>query len=172
MAGTMPPNLHEALRSGDAAAVLALARRLVALGADVGDLDVGGSSRRAEVWVKALRMAARQGQVVEIYALVELGVQVEAKNKVGATPLHLAAREGQVAAIHALVELGADMEAKNKVGDTPLHVAAANGGLGAIYALVGLGAHKEAKSDYDATAAHGGRPRAGGGDAGASGAGR
>ena len=52
--------------------------------------------------------------------LVELGVDIEAKDDRAGTPLHFAADRGQVEAIKVLVQLGAQLGAQDASGETAL----------------------------------------------------
>ncbi|MCE2516643.1 MAG: ankyrin repeat domain-containing protein, partial [Alphaproteobacteria bacterium] len=71
-----------------------------------------------------LHIAARDGDVAEIKALLAKGHDVNAKGKRGRTPLHAAAFEFHSEAITALLDGGADIEAREeKSAGTPLHVA-------------------------------------------------
>jgi len=53
--------------------------------------------------------------------LIELGVDVNAKNRRRWTPLHFAARTNSAAAVKLLIDAGADVNAEDDEGITPLH---------------------------------------------------
>ena len=57
-------------------------------------------------------------------ALMELGAEVNARDRKGDTTLHLAVAAGDAEATAALIQAGADLDAANKRGATPLSVAA------------------------------------------------
>jgi len=58
-----------------------------------------------------------------IMKLLELGANVNHKNRAGDTPLHLAAGTDKLKICEILVNAGAQKEATNKSGDTPFHTA-------------------------------------------------
>ena len=58
-----------------------------------------------------------------IRMLVELGVDIDAKNKNGETAMHGAAYRNYPKAVQLLDELGTDPEEKNKWKATPIEVA-------------------------------------------------
>ena len=92
-----------------------------------------------------LHLAARNGHVDVILALLEAGASVGDANAYilsrGHTPLHSAADGGQAAAVTALCAAGANVHARAPHGLTPLHAAAqAEGGEAAVRTLVAAGA--------------------------------
>ena len=102
--------------------------------------------------VGALHSAVVFGCVLIVKALLEAGVDVDAKiGGVGETPLHDAARSGNPFTAEALLEAGADPNAANSYGGTPLHVAASNGNLRIIEILLEAGADCNAKTDAGGT---------------------
>ncbi|HYC53174.1 MAG TPA: ankyrin repeat domain-containing protein [Gemmatimonadaceae bacterium] len=81
--------------------------------------DRGGSDRAGD-GEKALRMAAWYGKPEVIVQLLQLGVNVEARDaKDGDTALHIAAFNGQAESAAILLRHGADVEAIDKVYGTP-----------------------------------------------------
>jgi ankyrin repeat protein len=68
----------------------------------------------------ALRAAARGGRIDDVRALLDQGVDVNAKDKGGRTPLILAAWKQETEVMNLLLERGADVNAKDKDGGTPL----------------------------------------------------
>jgi ankyrin repeat protein len=52
--------------------------------------------------------------------LLERGVDIEAKGRVGWTALHRAATDGREAVVRLLLEKGANIEAKENNGETAL----------------------------------------------------
>ncbi|MGH9335778.1 MAG: ankyrin repeat domain-containing protein, partial [Vicinamibacteria bacterium] len=81
------------------------------------------------------------------------GVDLEARDKSGATALMYAAQFGHNAIVAALIEAGADINAKDNLGWTPLIRAAVGGNAEATKALVDKGADKNAEDFFGRTAA-------------------
>jgi ankyrin repeat protein len=94
----------------------------------------------------ALHVAAATHRPEIARALVELGADVAARNRRGATPLHYAADgapgsaewdpEAQAATVACLIEAGADPNAIDKNGVTPLHRAVRTRCATAVEALL------------------------------------
>jgi len=102
-------SLLEAARRGDEVAL----KKSLEQGADPNCADSLGNT--------ALHIAAKKpGAVRLVYALIEAGANVNAKNTQGWTPLHRTL-EPQVA--QALIDHGADLRARDSMGSTPLHTA-------------------------------------------------
>eukprot|EP00968_Pinguiococcus_pyrenoidosus_P024630 scaffold4886_cov162-Pinguiococcus_pyrenoidosus.AAC.1 len=76
-----------------------------------------------------LLVAAGQGQMEIVLALLERGANKEAADKNGWTPLISAAQNGHLQVLQALLDHGANKEAAQKDGATPLYMAAQNGHL-------------------------------------------
>ncbi|KAJ1468960.1 ankyrin repeat-containing domain protein, partial [Baffinella frigidus] len=91
-----------------------------------------------------LSVAAQEGHLEVVQALVDAGADKNAPNQDGCTPLLVAAEKGHLEVVQALVDAGADKNAPEKGGWTPLSVAATNGHLEVVQALVDAGADKEA----------------------------
>jgi len=77
----------------------------------------------AEECIETGVVAARDGDLKGIQSCLDVGWNVNAKNKNGWTALHNAASDGKVDAIAALIKAGADVNAKNKDGKTALDLA-------------------------------------------------
>jgi ankyrin repeat protein len=82
------------------------------------DVNNGGSDG-----VSPLTMAAGHGHEQAIRALVKMGADIEAVDRIGQRPLLMAARFAtKTAAVRTLVELGADIEAPSLLnGYNSLH---------------------------------------------------
>ena len=59
-----------------------------------------------------MHAAAEYNRAKAIKALIEMGVDKDAKDNDGETALHMAVRSRRIEAIKALIEMGADKEAK------------------------------------------------------------
>jgi ankyrin repeat protein len=73
-------------------------------------------------------------------AATAAGVDVDARNNIGATPLYIASREGNIDVVNVLIAHGADVNARNNDGDTPLLVARRHGHTDVERALLSAGA--------------------------------
>ena len=67
--------------------------------------------------------AAARGDITTLKAFLDQGVNIDAGDRMGATPLHGAAVAGQVDVARYLVERGANVNALNRSGDSPLEQA-------------------------------------------------
>ena len=97
--------------------------------------------------ITALHLAAEQGDVEAVQALIDAGADVGAGTRIGRyTPLHLAARGGHGVVVTLLLEAGADpLAATTNSGATALHLAAgAVRGHEAVAALLEHGADPNA----------------------------
>ena len=65
--------------------------------------------------------AARDGNIEGVKQHLDLGVDVNGKNKYGSTPLRLAAGEGHKEFVELLISEDANLNAKDIDGETPLH---------------------------------------------------
>jgi ankyrin repeat protein len=76
---------------------------------------------------RALRKAAKEGNIEAAKQHLAAGTDVNAKDEEGLTPLHHAALEGRKEVAELLIAAGADVNAKIEVGDykgqTPLDLA-------------------------------------------------
>jgi ankyrin repeat protein len=105
----------------------------------------------------ALHIAAAAYNENIVRALIELGADVRARNRLGAEPLHLAADGGptshswnpsaQAATIVLLIKAGADANATNKNGTAPLHRAVRTRCAAAVEALLAGGADPRLKNN-------------------------
>jgi ankyrin repeat protein len=113
--------LHCAAVRGHTDCVLVLIEEL---GADVACMDVQDGRRGT-----ALHRAAEQGQLDCMRALVDLGADVDCKNKLNRSALYQAAAKGNADCLRLLVELGANLASADTEGKTALHLAAGRGHL-------------------------------------------
>ena len=67
-----------------------------------------------------LHVAARYNQYEMVRKLLDKGLDVNAKNKLGSNPLHLACFTGSVAMVNDLLEKGSDYSVVNSRGKTPI----------------------------------------------------
>jgi ankyrin repeat protein len=113
-ASAPPPELVDAARRGDLAAVRALLRN----GTDPNVAQGDG--------LTALHAAAQGGNLDIVRVLIEAKANVEARSRLGGyTPLHLAAQGGHLTVVRALLDGGATTGvATTTTGVTPLHLAA------------------------------------------------
>ncbi|KXZ44157.1 hypothetical protein GPECTOR_72g604 [Gonium pectorale] len=81
-------------------------------------------------------IAAENGHVEAIAALLQAGANKDAANEDGRTPLHVAAENGHVEAIAALLQAGANKDAAAKRCWTPLHLACLDGDLARVEQLL------------------------------------
>jgi ankyrin repeat protein len=72
----------------------------------------------------ALTMAAMQGSVEVVDALLGAGADVDAKDAIGVSPLHWAAFCGHGGVTQRLIAANADVTVRDREGRTALHVAA------------------------------------------------
>ena len=126
--------LTDAAMRGDKAAVAALIKQGVDVGAAQGD------------GMTALHWAAERGDQELADILIYAGANVSAVTRIGLyTPLHLAAKAGSAGVARALVAAGADVNVQaNPSGATPMHMAASTGSAEVINLLA------DAKADVNA----------------------
>ena len=95
---------------------------------------------------RSLHEAAAKGDIEQVSSLIAEGVDVDARNRAGATPLHQAAKWGQSAVIQLLLAKGASIDARDTSGYTPLHYAVGRGQEEAMELLISKGAYIDATS--------------------------
>ena len=128
--------LHWAAMKND----LALTEALLAAGADV------KLTTRVEA-LTPLLVAANNGNVPVIAALLKAGADANAPNDLGSTPLMLASGSGNVDAVKALLTAGANVNAKDaKMGQTAVMFAAGLNRDAVIRVLAAKGADLNALS--------------------------
>ncbi len=99
----------------------------------------------------ALLLAASGGNLNAVKYFVEAGVNIEAREKDGATSLYIASQNGYLEIVQYLVDKRANIEAIEKDGATPLYIASQNGCLEIVQYLVSKGAEIEVAQKDGAT---------------------
>ena len=119
------PDLFDAIRSGDRAAVTSMASMANTARAD-GTTPLMVASGLA-IWNPGEDGGSLMGQEDEVLEAVkmcvELGNDVNAVNRNGETALHGAALTGANSVVRWLIDHGARMDAVNRQGMTPLNIA-------------------------------------------------
>jgi ankyrin repeat protein len=131
-----PPPLIEAVKSGDRAAALSLARRKPAVRAAEAD----GTT--------ALHWAARQDDIELADRLLRSGADASVKNRYGVTPLYLAALNGSAPMIERLLDAGAEADEVGVEGETALMTVARTGSVPAARVLLERGAAVDAREAW------------------------
>lgn len=126
-----------AVVDGHVAATLAL----LAAGADV---SLQYSSDKTPL----THVAAEDGNVEILRALIDHGADVDAVDDHQRTALHHAAKYNKANAIHALVEAGANIAAHDTIGTTPLHEACMFLNHEAVVSLLAHGVNVNAQNDF------------------------
>lgn len=100
----------------------------------------------------ALFIAALQGSLEALVALVEAGADLEAADDERWTPLMCAAENGHIECVHILVAHAANLDARSNEQDTALILAAYYGHERVVRALAAFGADRRAKDNDGRTA--------------------
>lgn len=87
-----------------------------------------------------LHYACSKGSYKTVLYLLDLGVDINAKNNMGERPIHNAVTEVYERTLRILLERGADINAKDNYGETPLHKASCRGYLNILNILIQNGA--------------------------------
>ena len=143
MGGCMESALRDAIRKGDAVAVIASLKA----GADVNAKDKKGQTPLQ--LVVTFHNTANTSGVIS--ALLKAGADVNAKDGDGWTPLHRAAVSKDPAVVAALLKAGADVNAKDGDGWTPLSRAMVSENSALVAALLKAGADVNAKDEKGRT---------------------
>ena len=96
--------------------------------------------------------SAKGEDITTVRLFVYTGIDLNARNNVGATVLMYAAEGGNVEVVRFLVENGANIHTKNNVGATVLMYAAEGGSIEVVRFLVENGADIHAEADNGTTA--------------------
>ncbi len=99
----------------------------------------------------SLRIAAREGRLVEVTELLESGVPVDALGAFGETALQQAARDNRFKVVKYLLAEGADPNADDSDGYSPLLKASMTCGVRSAVALVRAGANVNADANDQRT---------------------
>jgi hypothetical protein len=98
-----------------------------------------------------IHVVARNGDLAGVQALLDAGVDVNAKDEGGWTPLHRAAFAGHKEIAELLIDNGAEVNAKNEDGWTLLHLAVVNGHKEIVELLIDNDADVNAKDELEET---------------------
>ncbi|HLF10659.1 MAG TPA: ankyrin repeat domain-containing protein [Gammaproteobacteria bacterium] len=135
-AGAEPSQLLQAIKSGDRAAALALARQKI----DLSAIEADGTT--------ALHWAVRQNDLELADRLLRSGADATVANRYGVTPLNLAAINGSAPLIERLLKAGADANEVTTDGETALMTVARVGNVEAARVLLEHGAHVDARETW------------------------
>lgn len=87
-----------------------------------------------------IHVAAGMGDLTQIKAFIENGIDVNTRNKDGFTPLYAACSRGHADVVKFLIDNGADVNAKDDYGQAPIDVAAERNRRNLVQLLVAKGA--------------------------------
>ena len=105
------------------------------------DPNPAGTARATGAYgMTPLHWASRAGSLQCLRWLLELGVEVDARNDAHRTSIQLAAECGRAEAVKLLAAAGADLDTQDRKGRTPLHRATYEGHAEAAEALLAAGA--------------------------------
>jgi ankyrin repeat protein len=97
----------------------------------------------AQTQEEELFRSIENADFAEFSRLVETGMPVSVKNKLGETPLYVAAEKGQVDMAKLLISIGADARALTPNGESVLHAAAMIESTALMTLLIEAGAQKD-----------------------------
>jgi ankyrin repeat protein len=130
------PRLVQAVKSGDRAAALELARDA----AEVAATEADGTT--------ALHWAVQQNDFELVDRMLRTGADVNAANRYAVTPLKLAAVNGDAKLLTRLLDAGGDANAAGTDGETLLMTAARSGHVDAARLLIEHGAEVDARERW------------------------
>ena len=105
-----------------------------------------------EYGVFPLFIAAAEGRIAVVRALLDASADKDQVKNTGATSLLVAAQNGHLKVVQALLGAGANIDQAMHHGATPLFAAAQNGHIKVVQALLGAGADIEQAMDDGVTA--------------------
>lgn len=111
------------------------------LGKSKSQLDGRGQSANTP-----LCLAAANGSLAAVKALIDAGGMLDARNAQLQTPLHLAIQSGKADVVNALLAANAYVNPRDQDMNTPLHLAAAAGKKEMVAALFTAGATRDARN--------------------------
>jgi ankyrin repeat protein len=135
-AGAATPALVQALKSGDRATALTLAR------------DANEARATEADGTTALHWAVRQGDSELVDRLLRSGADANAANRYGVTPLQLTAVNGDAATLERLFAAGGNPNALGQDGETLLMTAARGGHIEAAKLLLERGVEVDAREAW------------------------
>jgi ankyrin repeat protein len=86
-----------------------------------------------------LHVSARLGELTQVKAFLDKGIDANVKDAMERTPLHYAAMEGQIEVAQLLIKAGADLNCKDKDGQLPASLAMAGWNMEMVKLLVSKG---------------------------------
>ena len=129
-------------------AIVAAVALAMAAGALAAPAPVGIAAVTSADGSSALLMAAYEGDVQRVAALLRQGADPRQGNRYGATPLGEAARRGDAEVMRLLLKAGADANEANAEGQTALMDVARTGNLAAATLLLQHGARIDARERW------------------------
>jgi ankyrin repeat protein len=136
LASAATPRLVQALKDGDRATALTLAR------------DAAEATATEADGTTALHWAVRQNDTELALRLLRAGADVNAANRYGVTPLRLAAVNGNAELLEELLDAGGDGNAVGQDGETLLMTVARGGHVDAARLLLTHGAAVDAREAW------------------------
>lgn len=136
LANAATPRLVQALKDGDRATALTLAR------------DSAEATAKEADGTTALHWAVRQNDAELVGRLLRTGADVNAANRYGVTPLRLAAVNGNAELLDDLLDAGGDGNALGQDGETLLMTVARGGHVEAAKLLLERGADVDAREAW------------------------
>jgi hypothetical protein len=100
----------------------------------------------------ALMRAARQDDVATVHALLQEGVDVQARDREGRTAFMAAVAQGSASVVPPLLQAGVDVQARDREGRTALMTAATQGHAAIVSLLLQAGADVQAPDAAGRTA--------------------
>jgi len=134
-------DIFEAAKEGNLDRILELIQEEV-------DLNIRYESFGTGLKQTPLHIAASEGHLDIVNALIAAGAHVNVKDNWGMTPINLAADKGHLNIINALIDAEADLNIGSNYGSRPLHLAAAEGHLNIVNALIAMGVDVNIRNLY------------------------